>query len=315
MSAEKQYKYPSINNFNKKSVFAGEWIAEEKIHGANMSFHVDCKLGSIRVARRNDFLEPEDKFYNYKQILDKHEKNIINLCNDIKSNHTGLFETIIIYGEIFGGNPPVQKDIYYSDNYEFIPFDIAVASANKKSWLEWEHSRDLFKKHEFLIIPLIARDSFEKISSLSPEFNSLIPSLFQKDFDKTNIAEGYVIRPVKNTFDAYNRRILFKIKNPKFGEIKIKTNKSPNTSDTNTSDTNLLSIVENMKDYITENRLNNVKSKLLENNLNNSMLLAGKLTSDILNDYSINNNLSRDSYTKKIKELLHKECLMFVMSR
>ena len=71
MSAEKQYKYPSINNFNKKSVFAGEWIAEEKIHGANMSFHVDCKLGSIRVARRNDFLEPEDKFYNYKQILDK----------------------------------------------------------------------------------------------------------------------------------------------------------------------------------------------------------------------------------------------------
>ena len=219
MSAEKQYKYPSINNFNKKSVFAGEWIAEEKIHGANMSFHVDCKLGSIRVARRNDFLEPEDKFYNYKQILDKHEKNIINLCNDIKSNHTGLFETIIIYGEIFGGNPPVQKDIYYSDNYEFIPFDIAVASANKKSWLEWEHSRDLFKKHEFLIIPLIARDSFEKISSLSPEFNSLIPSLFQKDFDKTNIAEGYVIRPVKNTFDAYNRRILFKIKNPKFTYI------------------------------------------------------------------------------------------------
>lgn len=331
----RQYKYPSIGNLEGIKNFTGEWVAEEKIHGANLSFHINYETSQITAARRNDFLKEDDKFYDYKVILEKYTDNILDLCEGLVPQLplTEQIETIIIYGELCGGKPPVQTGVFYSDNYEFIPFDIATAVGDKKKWLEWEYSRMLFLDNGFHIIPIVARGSFKEVASTSTVFNSLVPAMLSIDTDntgsdntdntcssdntdtngKSNYAEGFVMRPVENIYDTYGRRVLFKVKNPAFGEVKKKST-SGNLKENSASISLNEELFNDVITYINQNRLDSVKSKLLETDLKNIKLLAGSLCSDIVKDYPWTEEFKESREFKKLKVLLFKECLDFVVS-
>lgn len=76
--------YPSIeNDYREKLVDRikvhfddDDWIATEKIHGANFSAIVstDSETGEIRVvyAKRSGVIAPHEKFFNHRRIDERH---------------------------------------------------------------------------------------------------------------------------------------------------------------------------------------------------------------------------------------------------
>ena len=102
----------------------------EKVHGSNLSIHCDGK--EVKFARRKDFIEEGENFYNHQTIKETLEEKMWALWNawkDVKKPNS-----LVIYGEIIGSGYPemksahkrIQKGVYYSPNIEFYVFDIKI---------------------------------------------------------------------------------------------------------------------------------------------------------------------------------------------
>ena len=98
-----------------------EWVAMEKIHGANLSLTVWSKGGErkregegekredigVKIARRNDYLKDGEQFFGLERqpelLLALHTSavKLWDLMNDNETTPTP--QSITIYGELFGG--------------------------------------------------------------------------------------------------------------------------------------------------------------------------------------------------------------------
>src|SRR4051794_20531178 len=91
-------EFPSIDGIDSKIIKhfeklgylhkSIEWIAMEKIHGANLSFITDGV--SILTAKRSGIINTTENFFGSSLIMKKYYNDIIEIFNRIKNDNSGL---------------------------------------------------------------------------------------------------------------------------------------------------------------------------------------------------------------------------------
>jgi hypothetical protein len=84
------------------------------------------ETSEIKYAKGTGLIKENENFYGHQVILEDNLPKIKNIIEQIKTFEI-KFDTIIIYGELFGGlypniqskNKPIQKGVYYSPNIHF----------------------------------------------------------------------------------------------------------------------------------------------------------------------------------------------------
>jgi len=306
-------KYPSINNQNNekainylKSYLIKEdktdmnFIATEKIHGSNFSIIVnDSELISCR---RNDILKKDEPFYNYLEIVELRKNDIFTLKNNIERyiQDVNYFQII---GELFGGYyknmknnlKSIQNEVCYTNNYEFLVFDILI---NGQYFLSYSEIIKLMNGlHHLKYIPILKEGKLEDLLNLSPVFDSTIPSLYNMPQISPNLAEGFVLKiDERSEYSKY--RPIIKIKNFNvFNEVREQVHLSLKNEKKEENE----KIENEIRSYLTENRFINVKSKELENISKNKLNFL--FVSDALEDYK-KANTSNLSIIEKYESII-----------
>tara|TARA_R100001594_G_scaffold53735_1_gene87279 strand:+ start:16588 stop:17595 length:1008 start_codon:yes stop_codon:yes gene_type:complete len=306
---DKFEKYSSLtNHYQEKFINAiimngldkGEWVAQEKVHGANFSFHFDGT--EHKQAKRSSFCD--ENFFNCGSIL-KYRPSIemiYKVLEEYKLIDKG--DTIVVFGEIFGGNYKGQKEPnaktvqggmqYHPDN-EFMAFDIKVNG----SFLPFMEVENLCKVSRLPLAPVVAYGDFQEMLEVNNEFDSYVPEDLGLEKVEGGIAEGLVIRPYLDEKDFKGTRLLIKSKNSKFSEVarKAKTvKKSVKLNDDETA------VLENFSRYFTANRVDATISKHGEIVWKDFAKIAGLVFQDAMEDYNkdVFNRLDDDRTLKKV---------------
>jgi len=306
-------KYSSIENHYREK-FIEKWlnrfpelnyedfIATEKIHGTNLGVEIN-KDDSLRFQSRNNYTDAN--FFKCGEFFkNEYGKDMLfairNYGLDLMDKYNS--KRVVFYGEFFGDG--VQKGVKYTQlidlkglkrNYKL--FDIWVENYG---YLPYNKiNSDFFKKY---FVKIVEVGTLEKCLNFDVEN--------QKTFYGEGIAEGIVIRPLSKDYVWGCERFVLKKKATKFAE-RQKTKKSYTPSP----------VVEKyskiFKEYITENRLQNVFSKYgVIINIKGLGLYMGLMLQDAWNDFIKDNDISslekkeikmiKKSVNKDIKELLLK---------
>lgn len=300
-------KYNSIENATNKMILDflesplhdanDEWCVMEKVHGSNFSIIGD-KNGNLIPAKRTDTLSMTSNFFNFQRVFDKYETGLKELVNDVYKLETTIGEPVTkvqIFGELCGGDYPnmpqipnakkVQKEVSYSNDTEFIVYDIRMFTCdNKYFFVDYDVVVELCNKHNIHVIPIIYRGNFRDCLRWSNEHNedpSEIWKIFGMPFEaEDNIREGNVLKPVHKTIFKGDHRIIFKDKNEKFKERKS-TKKPKEVVQYSDALYNVLGIAESM---ICVNRFNSVVSKYGDYTIRDFGNLMNEMVRDILDE-------------------------------
>lgn len=261
-------KYPKMENLNssyKESYCADpdiEWVALEKIHGSNLSVHV-TGINKFEFYRRNGKIDLEENFYKYKNTF-KLLEGMLNECFKVLNNQ------FILYGEQFGGqynhpdienmtDKPVQKEIHYSPNFNFIPFDLRIWDKTRSNWYFEDYCvfNNLMKSIGFKTPPILCKGCVTKVCNYDVNNNIItkIPELYNLPPILDNFIEGVVIRPIKNIYHKKDR-VMYKNKTIKFSEKLYKVKKVPSKLEPIIKE-----FMSRISPYVTIQRLHNVLSK------------------------------------------------------
>ena len=127
-------QYPKISSGSLNSPKRDDWVATEKIHGAQLV--VGASADEVRIGKRKAWLEPGEPFFGWQMLRP-------SLHALARSVHRAMGATgeVWIYGELFGGHyphpavtpvaglVPVQTGIWYAPDLQFAVFDVVHASA------------------------------------------------------------------------------------------------------------------------------------------------------------------------------------------
>ena len=92
---------------SKKFSQIKEWVATEKIHGANFSLTVweeDHEV-HVKMAKRSTYLGDQENFFNIRSqpaLVKELEDCSRNVWGSVQKKETGV-EAVVVYGELFGG--------------------------------------------------------------------------------------------------------------------------------------------------------------------------------------------------------------------
>lgn len=270
-----------------KKIDGAFWIATEKVHGANFSCWCN-KDGDVQWNKRNEPLnmEEQEKFFRSDIVVNKY-KNVIPKIPKILD-----VPWIQVFGEICGGKyngvilngiPPVQNEIEYSPNIEYIIFDILTPNG----FIPYEEVISICKELNLYYVPIYASGTLEEMKKLNKVFQSKIHEVFGfESINRNNEAEGYMIRP---TSEPNTKHIIIKHKNPRFLEGRHeKKEKIPKTK------------IKDQKyfeyrQYINDNRFNSLRSKIGFENIDSRFI--GLLVKDAIIDI-----IYDDKNTIKVKK-------------
>ena len=294
----------SDNDFSKIEKL--KWVVTEKVHGANFSFVYEN--GSLKFAKRKEYLKWTDDFFGFQLVVSKLEDNMLRLFEHLSNEIIGT--KYIVYGELFGGKYPhpevkpvmnvhaIQTGVYYTPTIEFCAFDIAIETNDSASkyYLDYESSLLYFKQFEIFHAKPLFIGKFGEVINFNIRFDSRIPKEFKLPELKGNLVEGVVIKPF-NQVDKSTllSRPIIKLKNPEFDEEdKFHAAEKWSFIPTISSKTEKLHfIVDELKNYITRNRLENVISKIgtldIDNKLRVSKIKA-EFLEDAISDFNENND-------------------------
>lgn len=287
-----------------------KWVVTEKVHGANFSFVYEN--GSLKFAKRKEYLNWTDDFFGFQLVVSKLENNILRLFEKLSSDITA--EKYIIYGELFGGKYPhpevaplkdihaIQTGVYYTPDIEFCAFDIAIETdgSDSKYYLDYESSVAYFDEFKIFYAKPLLIGKFNEAMNFNIRINSAVPKEFNLPELNDNLIEGVVIKPFNQLDNNDFQRPIIKLKNPEFDEEEKfheaeKWSFIPNVS----SKTEELSfIVDELRNYVTQNRLKSAVSKIGTLDLNNHSRVSEikkEFLEDVITDFNENNdNLLND---------------------
>ncbi len=251
-----------------------EWVVTEKIHGANFSFIYED--GQLRFAKRKEYLSWDADFFGFQWMVHQLESRVMRLFEAWSSKEPGM--RYMIYGELFGGAYPhpdvpaneslqaVQTGVYYSPDLCFSAFDMAwVQEDETKTYLDYDTAISYFEKYDLMYAQPLFIGDLSKASTWDIQCNSTIPELLDLPKLQENIMEGIVIKPfgpINN--EIVKSRPIFKIKNKEFDE-EIQFHEAQHWSfipDVTSQSEELNFIVEEIRKYINENRLESAISKI-----------------------------------------------------
>jgi len=264
-SIENHYRQKFIQMFfeHNPDLLKEQYIVTEKLDGANFSIIVS-KEGETSFARRGALLG-EDNFFNYQFILEDSDlqefiDNIVKFCKDSKRN-------IQFVGELFG--PGINGRIQYGPEKQWMwyavyeHFDDSINLISVKDHMalvlndiDFENGPKFMVPVLDIIGPFESMEEFNgKITEIDIRKNSL---LTPSDYDKPNMMEGAVIRPVcANYYSPVNELFIIKFKNPEYldnpKDKKPKTDKPLSEEITN--------IIADIEAYVNDNRSKDLFSK------------------------------------------------------
>lgn len=305
-------KFPSLENtYRQKEIdkivmmeIKDQWVVTEKVHGANFSFwvykNVETKEIDIKCAKRSGWIEEDEKFFNYKSVLEKYRPMLEKLRGDVLDN-------FVIYGELFGGN--IQSGMCYSLEQDFVAFDMRWI--NEDGSLGWALDKltmlTLKDDYNLPVTPLIGvYDTFEEALAVEESFTS---KLIRQDFDgkeEHKETEGIVIEPNNAVYEPNGSRVYLKKKTKRFlekgGKPHIK-HKVPMLLQESVQ----LKIDEALL-FLNNNRFDSVVSKIGEVSIKDIGKVMGLLTQDIVVDMEKDLEQSVDLWfeTKGEKQLFMK---------
>ena len=303
-------KYPTIENAYRTKYIdkiinfglaEGEWIVEEKIHGANFGIYFDGT--EIRCAKRTGFLGQDDSFYNYKEVIDANRKAVENLFQLILSTNQSAL-SVIIYGELFGGGYPhdqvcshegaipVQKEVWYSPENRFCAFDLMINDSFYDGSIE--ETKELFDRAGLDYARTLLQGSLEEALKYSNRFVTTLPTRFGLPPIEDNLCEGVVLKPLKTVFINHGR-VVIKNKNSRFSE---KTLVPVVLGQCNLKEKQL-ECYQEMVSMVTQNRLNGVVSKIGAVSTRDFSKLSGLMTKDVIVEFNKDNAKLFSSLSKK----------------
>ena len=276
-SLPKFQKYNSIENITRKRFIEQAiierlhdctFVVQEKIHGSNFGIYITDT--NINYASRNQFIPPDDIFYNYKNVIKKYEINLKLLFQKIQiSNKKNII--VIVYGELYGGkylhkdveqipnSIVIQKEVQYCPHNDFIAFDIKVDD----NYLSVVESNLLFEETNIPYCETLFTGTLQECLQYSNKFESTIYKKHNLPPIENNICEGVVIKPLEVKFLAKGNRFILKNKNERFAENNVKSRSKTKELSNRARDK-----LDNLLSYITQNRLNNVMSKMVDSEKN-----------------------------------------------
>ena len=88
-----------------------QWVALEKIHGANFSFTVSAEtpggeIGPARAAKRTAYLKEGENFYGLcknRALLEEEGEKTRRLFSAVREGHCSDVSSVTVFGELFGG--------------------------------------------------------------------------------------------------------------------------------------------------------------------------------------------------------------------
>ena len=273
----------------------GIWVALEKVHGCNFSFlvFVGEKKGvlEVRVAKRSCLLEEGEDLntISTRKLIDKYASSALQAYKMVQESCGGKeLKQITIFGELFGGHYPhpdvpkikeaklAQKGIYYHNDNDFYAFDIH----DGEKYLDYDFCMQIFRECGFFFAEPLCTGTLKEILLFPNTFETTLPKHYgHPSLGSQNIAEGLVLKPIREQKLRNGKRVILKNKTEKYKEVKLpKVRKEPTT---NLCDVDKL--WEILQLYVTKNRLDNVKS-------HGEVPLTGKhcigpLASDDLNEF------------------------------
>lgn len=182
-SIENHYRTKTIDIIRSIGADKVEWVAMEKLDGANLSL---IPGDIVKIASRSQITD--GNFYACGPVVEP-------LFPSVKS----IGKTV--FGEIFGQG--IQKRINYGEK-KFAAFDIF-----DEDYVDYDLFVSLCDQNNIPRCPEIARGSFDELFAMNPE----VPTVFGSD-----ISEGFVMKPVKSIRFNNGSRVILKKKNEKFLE-------------------------------------------------------------------------------------------------
>lgn len=314
------FKKLGLSNHDFSKMEKLKWVVTEKVHGANFSFVYNNK--TLKFTKRKEYLSWNDNFFGFQLIVNQIENDIIKLFEDISTKIKG--NKYIIYGELFGGKYPhpdipsalnvqaIQTGVYYSPTINFYAFDIAIEvdGLESKYYLDYKTSLSYFEKYKIFHAKPLLIGKFGEAINFNTRINSTIPKLLNLPDLVDNLIEGVVIKPYNQLGnESKSSRPIVKLKNKEFDEEKKfhqakKWIYIPNLS-SKTED--LSFILDELRNYITINRLESATSKIGDLDFTNNQRIAdieSEFFRDTLADFDENNeNILGELSDEKIKWL------------
>ena len=310
-------KYPSIENTYRKKTLdyliaqgltKGEFVVQEKAHGANFSFWYDGN--ELKSGKRTGFIT--DDFYDYKPVEEKCQDKVKQLYSLLKQMDYDV-DVLIIYGELIGGTYPhqdvkkdtsatrIQKGIFYSPHNEFYAIDVSV----NEMLLDIDTFTRVMEKTGFLFARTIFSGTFEECLNYPNTFSSQISVWAGFHQIEDNVCEGIVIKPATPLFFSDNSRVILKNKNEKWAEKARKTDRVKKKAPALSESCNKL--CNDIENFITENRLHNVLSKTGSIAQKEFGKLIHLFSQDILDDFYKDHLKAYKALEKKEQKQLTKQ--------
>ena len=297
-------KYNSIENtfdkdFVERIFLEGhdkqEFVVQEKVHGSNVCFVTDGE--TVGFGKRTGFVETDEKFYDYEELLERYTPKVIALFSIVKEKFPDS-QTLTVFGEMFGGKYPhpnvknstktmvIQKGVHYSPNHEFYAFDLYVTTEESGRYLTVDEVNDFFEQGKFFYAKTLFRGTLNECMQYPNDFQSQVSNWLGLPPIDDNICEGIVIRPVAPIYLRNGSRVLLKNKNARFAEKKSIKKRAPKLFVEPSYSELLNKLLPVTEQYVTENRLNNVVSKIGQISVpKDTGKLIGLFSKDVLDDF------------------------------
>lgn len=312
-SIENNFCQEFIEEIINQGLADGEWVVQEKVHGANFSFWIN--QAEIQVANRTEFLTKDNtSFYQgYRTVYQENLAKIKYLYEISGGNEVRVF------GELFGGvyhHPEVDKvpgaskiqsGIHYAPFNGFYAFDIVVDG----KYLDVDEANKLFTKAGLFYAKTLYRGTFQECLKYPNDFQSNVAKWLGLPEIEGNVCEGGIIRPVIDKYladkgEVTGSRVIIKNKNAIWEERAKKEQREVVELTQQGQE-----LFAELCTFVTTNRLENVISKIGEVSQKDFGKLMGLLNKDVLDefnkDYGPQFSELEKSEQKHIRKLLGSE--------
>ena len=316
-SIENHYREEWINKIKEQrpDLAKGTWAITEKVHGTNVQFGFD---GEYTVGKRTGFIEEGEKFYNIEKFKEHYEGAIKAIYEECKKRYN--CNSVIVFGELFGGSYPhkdvekdntaqkVQKGVYYCPMNEVMFFDIYMDDRYLPV-KEFEEIMDFVKNEgyiELIYQHSILVDGIDNAVKYPNDEPSQMYKVWGLPELEDNIREGIVIKPYEQDAFIGQSRVIIKSKNDRFAEKSHEKVDKPKVEVPEF----VQKCMEEISQYINENRVNNVISHVGEVTEKDIGKIIGLTSKDVLEDYNKDYNTLKEmekEYQKMVTKYLQTE--------
>jgi Rnl2 family RNA ligase len=201
---------------------AGEnWIATEKIHGAQLVLGADSS--QVKIGKRKAWLASSESFFGWQLLRPA-------LTAAARAIHASLGSqgAVYVYGELFGGHyphadvpparglVPVQTGIWYAPELRYSIFDIVHVTPDESMFVADDQIRQLAALTGLQTAPLLGRGRLTDLQRLPVRYVSRVAGELGLPPIESNFAEGYVLKPAAAA--PFATRPCAKYKIPEFDE-------------------------------------------------------------------------------------------------